>query len=121
MTQRRKWEEERNREAHFYDVEEYEPVTEPTTPRLRAQPDEVLQEQQVDEIAQMEEEELRTLLEAQYHEASIDQEQMQDIPSSPTRYGSDDEDYDDIFMQLLSSQQVQGQVQQQDTEMMDTT
>lgn len=27
-----------------------------------------------------------------------------DIPSSPTRYGSDEEDYDDIFMEMASSQ-----------------
>lgn len=96
----------------------------PSTPRLRALPDDA---QEVDEIAQMEEEELRELLALQ------DQEQasaMQDIPSSPTRYGSDDEDYDDIFMEYLSSQQqLVGESQDQqiahgqrfeDADMMDT-
>jgi hypothetical protein len=93
----------------------------PPTPRLTAQPDD---EQQVDEIAQMEEEELREVLALQKQEAV-----MQDIPSSPTRYGSDDDDYDDIFMELLSSQQGQGSRSQgqgqagadQDAEMMDMT
>lgn len=95
IAQRRRWEEERDREAHIFDYEDYEQADElpglpqswPMTPRLKAQPDD---EQQVDEIEQMEEEELRALLELQEQEEAA----MRDIPSSPTRYGSDDEDYD---------------------------
>jgi hypothetical protein len=134
LAQRRKWEQERDREAQFFFEDEAEadnednalPQSWPVTPRLQAQPDD---EQQVDEMAQIEEEELRALLEMQQQqeaEAAWRATQQQDVPSSPTRYGSDDEDYDDIFMELLSSQQ-QAQAsqgmsgQQQDTEMMDTT
>ena len=148
LAQRRRWEQERDREAHLFDLQQEELLVEeeqphatswPTTPRLQAQPDDATQD--VDEIAQMEEEELRAILEmqaahAQAQEAdeamhmsfqqSQGREQAFDIPSSPTRYGSDDEDYDDIFMELLSSQQaIRGAArvlsQPQDAEMMDMT
>jgi hypothetical protein len=144
MAQRRKWEEERDREAlsifEDYDAE-YELPSEsdvrgqswPMTPRLKPRPDD---EQQVDEIAQMEEAELCALLDLQDHQEAEAQEaamqmqtQMQDIPSSPTRYGSDDDDFDEIFMELASSQpqrmhmSFEGPLsqQQEDTDMMDTT
>ncbi|KIW05410.1 uncharacterized protein PV09_03923 [Verruconis gallopava] len=136
IARRRRWEEERNREAlrFFPDYEDEElpsassvqqadAVPWPGTPRLVAQPDD---EQQVDAIAQMEEEELRALLEMQEQHDADAQVHEYDIPSSPTRYGSDEEDYDEIFMELVSSQHdnearvsAQAQRQHEDAEMMD--
>jgi hypothetical protein len=75
----------------------------PLTPRLS--PHQV--DDEVDAIAQMEDQEFVELL-----ALAADQEdpvmhthmEDQDIPSSPTRYGSDEEDYEDIFMEMASSQ-----------------
>jgi hypothetical protein len=126
LAQRRKWEEDRDREAqNFLDYEDEDsehalPMLPPRSPRLHAQPDD---EQQVDEIAQIEEQELRALLEMQQQQQAQEVGiQTQNIPSSPTHYGSDDDDFDDIFMELVCSQQQPlscVEVRQQDAEMMD--
>jgi hypothetical protein len=63
-----------------------------------------IEEAEVDAMAQIEEQELQELLAL----AEDDGDQMQHIPSSPTRYGSDEEDYDDIFMEIVSSQDARG-------------
>jgi hypothetical protein len=64
-----------------------------------------MDEAEVDAIAQMEEQELQELIALEYDGG----EAMQHIPSSPTRYGSDEEEYDDIFMEILSSQDVRSE------------
>lgn len=63
-------------------------------------------------IAQMEEQELQELL-ALAEEEQPANDEMQHIPSSPTRYGSDEEDYDDIFMEIVSSQGLRDREQKQ--------
>lgn len=65
---------------------------------------------EVDAVAQMEQQELDELLAlAAEGKDPIMNAYMEevDIPSSPTRYGSDDEDYDGIFMEMVSSQEAQ--------------
>jgi len=66
----------------------------PSTPRLSPYQADL----EVDAIAQLEEQELQELV------ALVEEDEMH-IPSSPTRYGSDDEEYEDIFMEVLSSQE----------------
>jgi hypothetical protein len=67
------------------------------------------EEAEVDAVAQMEEMELQELIrladEPVVHEAMH-------VPSSPTRYGSDEEEYDDIFMEILSTQEERPQEEQ---------
>jgi hypothetical protein len=58
-----------------------------------------MEEAEADAIARLEEQELQELI------ALADGgQEMEHVPSSPTRYGSDEDDYDDIFMEILSSQ-----------------
>lgn len=85
----------------------YSDVT-PSTPHLS--PHQI--EDEVDAVAQMEQRELEELLAlADDEEDPVMSTCMEevDIHSSPTRYGSDEEDYDDIFMEMVSSQEAQGQ------------
>lgn len=82
----------------------------PSTPHLS--PRQI--EDEVDAVAQMEQQELEGLLAlAAEEEDLIINTYMEeaDVPSSPTRYGSDEEDYDDIFMEMVSSQEAQAQGQ----------
>lgn len=75
----------------------------PSTPRLS--PHQI--EDEVDAVAHMEEQELEELLALAGDAVDpVTNKYMEeiDIPSSPTRYGSDEEDYDDIFMEMASSQ-----------------
>jgi hypothetical protein len=69
-----------------------------------------MEEAEADAIARMEEQELQELIAL----AEDDGETMQHVPSSPTRYGSDEEEYDDIFMEILSSQGA-GNVREEDS------
>lgn len=85
----------------------------PSTPRLS--PHQI--EDEADAVAQMEEQELEALLALASDEGdpvmtTYMEEQARDIPSSPTRYGSDEEDYDDLFMEMVSSQGGSGTLDQ---------
>jgi hypothetical protein len=142
ILQQRRWEEERARSAPDFipEFEEFEEdkddfptsgfsrgtVLYPSTPRLSAHKTE---DDEVDAVAQMEEQELRELV-ALAEESEAQRMEMpmkeQSIPSSPTRYGSDEEEYEDIFMEIVSSQQgaqaaaqqqIQGHHAQEDVEM----
>lgn len=82
--------------------------TTPSTPHLS--PHQI--EDEVDAVAQMEQRELEELLALVADEEDPDMHTYMeevDKPGSPTRYGSDEEDYDDIFMKMISSQEAQGQ------------
>jgi hypothetical protein len=83
----------------------------PSTPRLSPHQ----MEDEVDAVAQMEELELEHLLalsEDNGVPAVPTYMEEVDIPSSPTRYGSDEDEYDDIFMEMVSSQGAAGEQQQ---------
>jgi hypothetical protein len=93
----------------------------PSTPRLSPTSHQIQDE--VDAVAQMEEQELEALValaeDNSENLGTFDMEEV-DIPSSPTRYGSDEEDYDDIFMEIVSSQGGQNQVGSIQSEMQDS-
>lgn len=80
----------------------------PSTPHLL--PHQI--EDEADAVAQLEQEELEDLLALAADEEqptmNVYMEEV-DIPSSPTHYGSDEEDYDDIFMEMVSSQEAREQ------------
>jgi hypothetical protein len=69
-------------------------------PHSHVQRSSAMDEAEVDAIARMEEQELQDLIALEQDHG----EEMEHIPSSPSRYGSDEEEYDDIFMEILSSQ-----------------
>jgi len=118
MTQQRKWEEEQFQSApelfHEFEEEESEETgflpnqrqTDcafgyHTTPLPQPHRPASFDEAEVDAVARMEEQELQVLI-ALEQEDNHAAENLQ-IPSSPTRYGSDEEEYDDLFMEFLSS------------------
>ncbi|TLD18927.1 hypothetical protein E2P81_ATG01655 [Venturia nashicola] len=115
ILEQRRWENERARSAPDLDIYEDEEDELPTsstnlfsntTPSSPHLPSHQI-EDEVDVVAQMEQQELDELLALaaeEEHPLVNSYMEVMDIPSSPTRYGSDEEDYDDIFMEMVSSQ-----------------
>ncbi|QDS76423.1 hypothetical protein FKW77_004213 [Venturia effusa] len=123
ILEQRRWENERARSAPQLDIYEDEEDESPPPSSMNMFMDETRStphpvphqiDDEVDTIAQFEQQELEDLLAlAADEEVSAMNTHMEevDVPSSPTRYGSDEEDYDDIFMEMVSSQETQTQGQ----------
>ncbi|KAF2430704.1 hypothetical protein EJ08DRAFT_649491 [Tothia fuscella] len=90
------------------------PSLRPQTRKPRVFSNPTVEDAEVDEVARREEMELQELIrlaDEPHGDVGMEMWIEEDvgidigIPSSPSRYGSDEDDYDDIFMEILSSQE----------------
>ncbi|KAF2399124.1 hypothetical protein EJ06DRAFT_583086 [Trichodelitschia bisporula] len=127
IAEQRRWEEERIRSAPVVSHEIYEdeddlPVANQASNLAgssvaNAPESNMSPEDEAEAIARMEEEELKAYLELA-EEKPLNDHFLQ-VPSSPTRYGSDEEDYNSLFNEFLATQNAQERCHELHTDEMD--